>query len=57
MKTNAPRMITLVIAIVLLIVGLVGQLTNTIPLIDKYAFWWAFSGGALSVVASLFKGL
>lgn len=57
MKTNAPRMITWIIAAVLLIIGLVGQLTNTIPLIDKYAFWWAFSGGALSLVASLFKGL
>ena len=57
MKTNAPRMITWVIAAVLLIIGLVGQLTNTIPLIDKYAFWWAFSGGALSILSSLFKGL
>lgn len=57
MTTNAPRFITWIIAVVLLVIGLIGQLTNTISLIDNYAFWWTFAGGALSVISGIVKGL
>lgn len=59
MKTNAPKTVTWIISVVLIVIGLIGKLTNTgIDFIQGgNAFWWTFAGGLLSVLAAVLKGL
>lgn len=59
MKTNAPKTVTWIISIVLIVVGLIGRVANTgLGFISGgNAFWWAFAGGVLSVLAAVMKGL
>ena len=56
MKLTPPKKITFWIAVVLGVLGLLGNLT-TIPVVSPYAFWFVFVGFALLVVALLVKGL
>ena len=57
MKLTAPRVVTFVIAIILGILGLIGHLEPSIPLIGPYNFWFEFVGWLLLVFGLLLKGL
>ena len=56
MKTNAPKSLTIWIAIILGIVALVGHFV-AIPFISVYAFWILLAGLIVLLAGSLLKGL
>jgi hypothetical protein len=56
MKLNAPKVVTWIIALILGIIGLVGQLV-TIPVISGLAFWIVFVALVLMLLAAYFPGL
>ncbi len=56
MKTSAPKVITWWIAFILGALGLLGYL-GTMAGLSQYAFWFAFFGLVLMLVAVLVKGL
>jgi hypothetical protein len=55
MKLSRPKIVTFWIAVALLALGLLAHL-GIIPF-GGYAFWLAFLGGALLVLALLVRGL
>jgi hypothetical protein len=56
MKLNAPKQITWLIALVLAVVGLVGELV-TISVITDYSFWLMAIAAVLLLLATYFPGL
>ncbi len=56
MKLSAPKMVTWIIALVLGIIGLIGQLV-TIPVISGLAFWIVLVALVLMLLATYFEGL
>ena len=56
MKPSAPKVITWWIALILGVLGLLGYL-GTIAALSPYAFWLAFFGLVLMLIATLVKGL
>jgi 4-hydroxybenzoate polyprenyltransferase len=56
MKPSAPKVITWWIALILGALGLLGYL-GTIAALSPYAFWLAFFGLVLMLVATIVKGL
>jgi hypothetical protein len=56
MKLSAPKNITWIIALVLGIIGLIGQLV-TIPVISGLAFWIVLVALVLMLLATFFEGL
>ncbi len=56
MKTNAPKSITWLIALILGIIAVVGKLA-VIAAIVKYAFWIVVIALALLLLGSTMKGL
>jgi len=57
MKLNAPKQITWWIALVLTVVGLIGQLVESIPIAHPYAFWLVLVAAILLLLATYFEGL
>jgi len=56
MKTNAPKQITWWIALVVGIVGVIGNLV-TIPVVSSISFWLVVGAWVLLVLATFVKGL
>ena len=56
MKLNAPKQITWLIALVIAVVGLVGELV-TISVISDISFWLALIAAVLLLLATYFAGL
>ena len=56
MKLSAPKQITWIIAVILGVVGIVGELV-TISVISDIAFWIVVVGLALMLVATYIKDL
>jgi len=56
MKLNPPKMITFWIAVVLGVLGFLGNFA-TIPFVSANAFWFVFLGFLLLVLGLLVKGL
>ena len=56
MKTNAPKSLTVWIAIILGILAVVGYYVS-IPFISVYAFWILLVGFIILLAGSLLKGL
>jgi hypothetical protein len=54
MKLTPPKQITFWIAVILGVLGLLGFVVSALT---PFAFWFAFAGLALLVVALLTKGL
>jgi hypothetical protein len=54
--TNAPTKLAWVIALILGILGLIGEL-GSVPFLSDYPFWFMFAGWLLLVLATLLKGL
>jgi hypothetical protein len=57
MKLNTPKMITFWIAVILGVLGFIGALVPTLPVIGAFAFWFLFVGFVLLVLGMLVKGL
>jgi hypothetical protein len=56
MKLSAPKQITWIVAIVLAVLGLIGQLFS-VPVLDVAAFWLVLASGVLLLVATYLPGL
>ena len=56
MRLNAPTKLAWLIALILGILGLIGELGN-VQFLNDYSFWFMFAGWLLLVLAPLFKGL
>lgn len=54
MKTNAPKFITILIALILAVLGVIFFVGN---MFGVWAFWLVVAGFALLLAGSLFKGL
>jgi hypothetical protein len=57
MKLSPPKMITWVIALILLVLALLGHLTSTVAILTQYDFWLAAVAAALMLLATIVKGL
>ncbi|HMN91163.1 MAG TPA: hypothetical protein PKD70_09660 [Saprospiraceae bacterium] len=57
MKTNAPRVITWVIALVLGLSGIIGQLAIKTGFLAENAFWLVAAGFVILLLGSSIKGL
>lgn len=57
MKLRAPKVITFWIAVVLAVLGLLGFLVPTIPVISGLAFWLVAAGFVLLMLGNLLDGL
>jgi hypothetical protein len=56
MKLSAPKQITWLVAVVLIVIGLIAQLV-TIPFLSTIAFWIVFVAAVLLAVATFISGL
>ena len=56
MSLNAPKQITLWLAVIIAVLGILGELT-TIPVISGYAFWLVVIGFVLLAAGTMFKDL
>ena len=57
MRTNAPKKITLLIAVILAALGLIGYLVPTaIITLGVYCFWLLFAGFVVLVAGNILKG-
>lgn len=56
MKLSAPKNITWIIAVVLGVLGLLGNFI-TIPVVSGLAFWFVFLGFAILGVATFVEGI
>jgi hypothetical protein len=56
MKLSPPKQITWIIALILAIAALIGQIGN-IAVLSPYAFWLALISAALMLIATIVKGL
>ena len=58
MKLNAPKFVTFLVCLVLLVVGLLAALGFIpVPIVQRYSYWITFAGGALLSLACVMKGL
>ena len=56
MKANAPKNITLYIAVILAILGVLGSFI-TIPVVTGISFWLLLAGFVVLLAGNLLKGL
>jgi L-asparagine transporter-like permease len=56
MRLSAPKQITWIVALVLAVLGLLGELF-TVTFVSDYAFWFAFIAAALLLLATWLKDL
>ena len=56
MKTNAPRFVTWVIAVILGVLGIIAMFV-VIPTISAYAAWLLIAGFVILAIANVVKGL
>jgi hypothetical protein len=56
MGTNAPKQVTLWIAVVLAVLGLIGYLV-AVPVLTAWAFWLVLVGFVLLLLGCVVKGL
>ncbi len=57
MRTNAPRVITWVIALILGVAGIVGELVTKTGFLAENAFWLLTAAFVLLLLGSSLKGL
>ena len=55
MRANAPKGITLTLAVILAVLGVVGQFF--LPALSAASFWLLLAGFALLLAGNLFKGI
>ncbi len=57
MKLSAPRQITFWIAVALAVLGLLGMIVPTLPLIGGFAFWLVLVGFVVLALGNMLDGL
>lgn len=57
MRLNAPTKLVWIIAVVLGVLGLLGELSSGIPIISQFSFWFVVIGWLLLAIATLLKGM
>jgi len=57
MKLSAPKQITWIIAVILGVLGVIGGLVETLPILGEYGGWLVFAGFALLALATMLDGL
>lgn len=57
MRLSAPKQITWVIAVILGVLGVIGGLVETLPILGEYGGWLVFAGFALLAIATMVDGL
>jgi hypothetical protein len=58
MKLTPPKVITFIIAVILVVLGLIGKLAPSTPILGaNNSFWFVFAGFVLLALGNLFKGL
>ncbi len=57
MKIQAPKMLTFIIAVILVVLGLIGKFAPTTAFIGPNAFWFVFVGFVLVALGLFVKGL
>lgn len=55
MTLNAPSQVMFLISLVLAVLGLIGYLVPTIPVISIYPFWFALIGYIVLAAGTLMK--
>lgn len=55
-KTQAPKQVTLIVAVILWLIGLLGGL-GVVSIPGNYGFWALVIAGALLILGSLLDGL
>lgn len=56
MKLNAPKTVTWIICLALVVLGILGKLA-VLPFLAGFAFWLVAAGGVLLILATMLKGL
>jgi len=56
MKLSAPKKGVFWISVILIVLGLVGVLVHTIPVLSVYGYWFTFAGAVLLSLGCLLKG-
>jgi hypothetical protein len=56
MSLNAPKQITFWVAVILAVLGILGQL-GTIAVLSQYSFWLVVLGFVLLAAGTMFKDL
>jgi hypothetical protein len=56
MRTNAPKSIVWLIAVILGVLGILGALVS-IPVVSAYAFWLVTVGFVILALSTVLKGL
>lgn len=57
LKTNAPKQITWIVAVILGVVGILANLTSLPVVTPEIGFWLVAVGWALLVIATIMAGL
>ena len=57
MRLNAPTKLVWIIAVVLGVLGLLGELLPSAPIIGQFGFWFVVIGWLLLAIATLAKGM
>ncbi len=57
MKLSAPRQITFWIAVALAVLGLLGVIVPSLPLIGGFSFWLVLVGFVVLALGNLLEGL
>ena len=53
---SAPKNITWWIALILAVLGIIGNFTS-VPFLSQYSFWFVLASAVLLLIATRFKGL
>ena len=56
MKLSTPKQITFWIAVIFAVLGLLGALVPTLPLLGGFAFWLLFVGFVILALCNLLEG-
>ena len=57
LKLSEPKVVTFSIALLLAVLGIIGQLAPTVPFLGPYAFVLLAAAFVLLALGNLFKGL
>ncbi len=57
MRLSAPKTLVWLIAVILGVLGIIGGLIGSLPIISAYAFWLVTGGFVLLALATLLKGI
>lgn len=57
MRLNAPKQIVWLIAVIIGVLGIIGELVGTIAFVSANAFWMVTIGFALLALGTMLKGV